>query len=81
MNGILNWGRGRRRGPLRSPFATQGRSYKGAYLSWVLPGVIALLWGVASQQHWMSEQILPAPALVWQSAVEFGSGELWGHLW
>ncbi|MBS9762494.1 ABC transporter permease subunit [Pseudomonas mosselii] len=29
----------------------------------------------------MSEQILPAPALVWQSALEFGSGELWGHLW
>ncbi|QVM93907.1 ABC transporter permease [Pseudomonas entomophila] len=29
----------------------------------------------------MSEQILPAPSLVWQSALEFGSGELWGHLW
>jgi sulfonate transport system permease protein len=43
--------------------------------------MIALLWGVASRQHWMSEQILPAPALVWQSALEFGSGELWGHLW
>ncbi|ODB41722.1 ABC transporter permease [Pseudomonas mosselii] len=29
----------------------------------------------------MSEQILPAPSLVWQSALEYGSGELWGHLW
>jgi sulfonate transport system permease protein len=47
----------------------------------LLPVLIALLWIVASRQHWMSEQILPAPALVWQSALEFGSGELWGHLW
>ena len=29
----------------------------------------------------MSEQILPAPSVVWQSALEFGSGELWSHLW
>jgi sulfonate transport system permease protein len=43
--------------------------------------LIAVLWVVASRQHWMSEQILPAPSRVWQSAVEFGSGELWGHLW
>jgi len=47
----------------------------------LLPGLIALLWVVASRQQWMSEQILPAPSLVWQSALEFGSGELWGHVW
>jgi len=46
-----------------------------------VPVLVALLWGVASRQHWMSEQILPAPSLVWQSALEFGAGELWGHLW
>ncbi|MGY3295998.1 sulfonate transport system permease protein [Pseudomonas sp. TE6288] len=63
--------------PLSGPFATQGRSY----LPWIVPLAVAALWVVASREHWMSEQILPAPALVWQSALEFGSGELWGHLW
>ncbi|WP_256596943.1 MULTISPECIES: ABC transporter permease [unclassified Pseudomonas] len=84
MNGVLSRNRG---GPLRDPFAAQGRSHRDRIrsgkrvLPWLLPVMIALLWGVASRQHWMSEQILPAPALVWQSALEFGSGELWGHLW
>nr|WP_328804874.1 ABC transporter permease [Pseudomonas sp. S60] len=50
-------------------------------LPWLVPLTVAALWLTATQQHWMSEQILPAPALVWDSAVEFGSGELWGHLW
>ncbi|MNG77753.1 putative aliphatic sulfonates transport permease protein SsuC [compost metagenome] len=59
---------------LHSPLALQGSAY-------LVPLALAALWLVASHQHWMSEQILPAPALVWQSAVEFGSGELWGHLW
>lgn len=82
MNGILSKGRGGLLGPLRGPFATQGRSQIGERaLPWVLPVLIALLWAVASRQHWMSEQILPAPSRVWDSAVEFGSGELWGHLW
>ncbi|MFJ4063991.1 ABC transporter permease [Pseudomonas sp. NPDC089996] len=74
MNGVLSRRSWWQLGPLRGPFATQGRSY-------LLPALIALLWVVASGQHWMSEQILPAPSLVWQSALEFGSGELWGHLW
>ncbi|MEN4825920.1 ABC transporter permease [Pseudomonas sp. P39-UII1] len=82
MNGILSKGRGGLLGPLRGPFATQGRPHIGERaLPWVLPVLIALLWAVASRQHWMSEQILPAPSRVWDSAVEFGSGELWGHLW
>ncbi|WP_371262517.1 ABC transporter permease [Pseudomonas sp. NBRC 111119] len=50
-------------------------------LPWLVPLTVAALWLTATQQHWMSEQILPAPARVWESAVEFGSGELWGHLW
>lgn len=29
----------------------------------------------------MSEQILPAPSVVWSSAVELSQGELWSHLW
>lgn len=78
MNGVLSKGREGIRGPLLGPFAALGRTHT---LPWVLPVLIALLWVVASRQHWMSEQILPAPSLVWQSALEFGSGELWGHLW
>ena len=78
MNGVLSKGREGIRGPLLGPFAALRRTHT---LPWVLPLLIALLWVVASRQHWMSEQILPAPSLVWQSALEFGSGELWGHLW
>lgn len=47
---------------------------------WLVPLAIFVLWWVASERHWMSEQILPAPALVWQSAVELAQGELWTHL-
>ncbi len=50
-------------------------------LPWLLPLTLAALWWTASRQHWMSEQILPSPVLVGQSAVELGSGELWSHLW
>jgi sulfonate transport system permease protein len=52
-----------------------------AVVPWIVPLAIATLWVVASHEHWMSEQILPAPSQVWQSALEFGAGELWGHLW
>lgn len=67
-----------------SLFATQGRSHSHSYkalLPWLVPLGVATLWVLASRGHWMSEQILPAPAVVWQSALEFGAGELWGHLW
>ncbi|MCW2269958.1 ABC transporter permease [Pseudomonas sp. JUb96] len=48
--------------------------------AWYLPLGLALLWWLASRNHWMSEQILPAPSLVWQSALELAHGELWSHL-
>ncbi|WDY57825.1 ABC transporter permease [Pseudomonas sp. PSKL.D1] len=76
MNGVLSRNRA---GPLRGPSATQGRSYR--FHAVIVPLALVALWVVASRQHWMSEQILPAPSLVWQSAVDFGSGEIWGHLW
>ncbi|MDZ3994325.1 ABC transporter permease [Pseudomonas sp. Teo4] len=78
MNGVLSKRSWWQPGPLRGHFARQGRSHS---LPWVVPAVVGGLWLIASQQHWMSEQILPAPSLVWQTALEFGSGELWGHLW
>ena len=43
--------------------------------AWYLPVLLAAVWWLASRNHWMSEQILPPPALVWDSAVELGRGE------
>ncbi|MGN8258937.1 ABC transporter permease [Pseudomonas sp. SMSB3] len=79
MNGVLSGNRRR----FHRLILTHGPSQisRDRLLPWLLPGLIALLWVVASRQQWMSEQILPAPSLVWQSALEFGSGELWGHVW
>ncbi|WP_252089968.1 ABC transporter permease [Pseudomonas sp. MWU13-3659] len=77
MSEVLSVSLRRLWGPLRGPFAAHGRSY----VPWVVPLAVAALWIIASHDHWMSEQILPAPSLIWQSALEFGSGELWGHLW
>lgn len=79
MNGVLSGNRRR----FHRLILTHGPSQisRDRLLPLLLPGLIALLWVVASRQQWMSEQILPAPSLVWQSALEFGSGELWGHVW
>ncbi|MEX5611931.1 ABC transporter permease, partial [Pseudomonas protegens] len=49
-------------------------------LPWLLPISLFALWWLASRNQWMSEQILPAPALVWSSALELAHGELWSHL-
>jgi len=49
-------------------------------LPWLLPLALFALWWLASHNHWMSEQILPPPSLVWSSAVELAGGELWAHL-
>lgn len=64
--------------------ATRGRGLGSAYWTrlqaWYLPLGLAALWWLASRNLWMSEQILPAPSLVWQSAQELAHGELWAHL-
>jgi sulfonate transport system permease protein len=49
-------------------------------LPWLVPALLFVLWLAASHWHWMSEQVLPTPALVWQSLLELGQGELWLHL-
>ncbi|MGU9810116.1 ABC transporter permease [Pseudomonas sp. LF052] len=49
-------------------------------IPWLLPLALFALWWLASRNHWMSEQILPPPSLVWSSAVELAGGELWSHL-
>ncbi|WP_447801748.1 ABC transporter permease [Pseudomonas serbica] len=50
-------------------------------LPWLLPVSLFALWWLASRNQWMSEQILPAPSLVWNSALELSHAELWSHLW
>lgn len=55
--------------------------FKRYLLAWYLPLALAVLWWVASRNHWMSEQILPAPSLVWQSALELATSDLPGNLW
>lgn len=50
-------------------------------LGMLLPLTILLFWQTAASHAWLPEQILPAPALVWQSAVElWQSGELATHV-
>lgn len=47
----------------------------------VLPALILALWWIAAQRRWVPEQLLPAPALVWQTLGElWTSGDLQTHL-
>ena len=50
------------------------------YLPWLVPVLLFVLWLSASHWHWMSEQVLPSPAVVWGSLLELGREELWLHL-
>jgi sulfonate transport system permease protein len=47
----------------------------------LLPLLLLTLWQAATSRHWLPEQILPAPILVWRTLAELAqSGELWAHL-
>ena len=47
----------------------------------ILPALIVLLWWAATAHRWVPEQLLPAPALVWQTLRElWASGDLHSHL-
>ncbi|MVV46727.1 ABC transporter permease [Pseudomonas sp. PB120] len=70
--------------PLAAPSLKKKRRWPNLgqrLLPWLLPFSLFVLWWLASRNHWMSEQILPAPSLVWSSAVELAQGELGSHLW
>ena len=67
--------------PLAAPSATpHWPVLNERLLPWLLPLALSTLWWLGSRHHWMSEQILPPPSLVWSSAVELAGGELWSHL-
>lgn len=47
----------------------------------ILPLLLLGLWQYAVERHWLAEQILPAPALVWQSLAElWENGDLTSNL-
>jgi hypothetical protein len=55
--------------------------YQAKRLALLLPALIALLWHIAAAERWMPEQILPAPAVVADTALSLLSGDLlaqWG---
>lgn len=45
-----------------------------------LPVLIGALWWYATQRQWMSPQILPAPGLVWRTALELAADNLFAQL-
>lgn len=48
---------------------------------WVSPAALLLVWYWAARQQWVPEQILPAPAAVWESFLDLiDSGELQDNL-
>jgi sulfonate transport system permease protein len=47
-------------------------------LAWLLPMALLGLWYLGSERGWLSEQVLPPPAFVYQTLGELlGSGDLW----
>lgn len=46
----------------------------------IVPALLFILWTVAAQRHWMSEQVLPSPQLVWETARELAGSDLWPNL-
>ena len=53
-----------------------------AFLPWLFPLAILLLWQVSAQAGWLSTRILPEPLAVVRAAIRLAaSGELWRHVW
>ncbi|GGD83836.1 hypothetical protein GCM10010985_42950 [Caballeronia grimmiae] len=50
-------------------------------LPWLLPIALAVLWVLGSRHGWISAQVLPPPALVFDTLAQLvSSGDLWLHL-
>ncbi|MGY4531919.1 sulfonate transport system permease protein [Pseudomonas sp. TE3786] len=62
-------------------FNLNAATLRHTLLPWVVPALLLLLWMLASRYGWMSAQTLPAPSLVWQSALELGQQDLLSNLW
>lgn len=47
-------------------------------LPWLLPLMLMALWYVGAERGWLSEQVLPPPAFVYQTLLDlFNTGDLW----
>src|SRR5690349_5509473 len=65
----------------RVAFAALAQRIVFAAAGLVLPALFVLLWWAAAARHWVPEQLLPAPALVWQTLRElWASGDLASNL-
>lgn len=68
----------RARGPLSNDTL---RTIAWTALPWLLPIACALLWVLGSRYGWISAQVLPPPALVFETlGALVKNGELWMHL-
>jgi sulfonate transport system permease protein len=60
---------------------TLARSLGWIALPWLVPVACAVLWALGSHRGWISAQILPSPALVFDTLGGLAStGELWMHV-
>jgi sulfonate transport system permease protein len=69
------------RTPARGSLMNAGRTAGWIALPWLLPALCAALWMLGSHYGWISAQVLPPPALVFDTlAAMIRSGELWMHV-
>lgn len=69
------------RDSLRSEISTVSQRLLAVACGLILPALILFVWWFAAERRWVPEQLLPAPALVWQSLRElWASGDLQSHL-
>ena len=71
---------GGRRHRLPRGWTLLARALLGGAVPFVVPVLLLALWMVAADRHWMSEQVLPAPALVWETARDLSADHLWENL-
>lgn len=66
----------------RSPWTTQLSHAASLYgQALLVPVVLFSVWVLSTEQGWISPQVLPPPAYVWESLLDLiGSGELWLHV-
>lgn len=51
------------------------------WVGWPFPLLVLLLWQLGAHYEWIAPQVLPPPAVVWNTLVDlFSTGEIWGHL-
>ncbi|OZI77830.1 ABC transporter permease [Bordetella genomosp. 12] len=67
--------------PRLPAIALDGRNLAWQIAPWLLPILLYILWHAGAAQGWISPQVLPPPAYVWDTLRELAtSGDLWLHL-